>query len=221
MHTGLVMIGPNKMSKSLGNIIPLRDALKKWERGVLRLWYLHVHYRKPLNFSEESLESAEKLYNRFRAAYDLLCKLSIEAHELHYLRDDDLVLARKLLDLNNEFHTALSEDFNTPKALAVVNEIMSTIFKDIQYNPKFMLVSLALRLLKTFNYVFGLFEETAPSESDYLLNEVMRILINARRELRRQGVYALADSIREELARVGIQLLDRGLETTWVKFRKR
>ncbi|MEM1843665.1 MAG: cysteine--tRNA ligase [Desulfurococcaceae archaeon] len=218
MHVGLVMVGSDKMSKSLGNIIPLKEALKKWGPGVIRLWYLHVHYRKPINFSDESLEQIEKLYNKVITAHDLLLKLSKEARDLHYLKDSDLLLAKKLVEAINEFHNALGEDFNTPRALAVVSDILSLTFKELQYNPKYMLVSLALKALRAFNQVFGLFEEREiASESEALLNDVMKILLVVRKELRKQGMYALADTIRSELLKIGIQLMDRGLETTWIR----
>ena len=221
MHTGLVMVGSDKMSKSLGNIIPLKEALKKWDPGVLRLWYLQVHYRKPLGFSEESLEQAMKLYNKVISAYDLLLKLSREAQDLHYLKDEDLSIARRIVELNGELHSALSEDFNTPQAMAVVNEVASIVFREIQYRPKHLLVSLSLKTLKTVNYVFGLFEEKEiAEENEALLNAVMNILIDVRRELRKQGLYAIADNIRSELAKVGIHLMDKGLETTWIRVKR-
>ncbi|MEM0002156.1 MAG: cysteine--tRNA ligase [Desulfurococcaceae archaeon] len=222
MHTGLLMVGADKMSKSLGNIIPLKDALKKWNPGTLRLWYLHVHYRKPLSFTEEGLEQVDKIYNRAVAAYELLHKLLPESKELHYLRSEDLKIARELLNLSAEMHRALSDDFNTPQAIAVLNELLSIVFREIQYNPKHMLTLLALRTLRTINYVFGLFEEKeVDRESELLLNGVMRVLIDVRKELRRRGIYDLADSIRSELLKLGVQLMDKGLETTWITVKKK
>jgi len=222
MHTGLLMVGTDKMSKSLGNIIPLKDALNKWNPGTLRLWYLHVHYRKPLSFTDESLEQVNKLYNRVVSAYELLRKLLPESKELFYLRDDDVRLAKELLRLNTEFHRALSDDFNTPQAIAVMNELLTIIFREIQYNPKYLLTTLATRILRSMNYVFGLFEEREIRE-DYesLLNEVMRVLVDTRKELRRRGMYDLADNMRNELLKAGIQLMDKGLETTWIITKKK
>ncbi|MEM4718174.1 MAG: cysteine--tRNA ligase [Desulfurococcaceae archaeon] len=221
MHTGLVMVGSDKMSKSLGNIIPLREALKKWNPGVLRLWYLHVHYRKPLYVSDEGIEQAEKLHNRLMTGYEVLRKLIVESREPHYLNDSDINIARTLIELNNEIHMALSNDFNTPKAIAALNEVLSIVFRDLQYNPKYMLISLALKSIKTFNYVFNAFEEKeAISETEALLNDVMKILIDVRKELRRRGFYDISDNIRNELLKIGVQLMDKGLETTWIKLKK-
>jgi cysteinyl-tRNA synthetase len=220
MHTGLVMVGADKMSKSLGNIVPIKEALKKWDPGTLRLWYLHVHYRKPLQFTEESLEQARKVKERVVSAYELLKRLQAESTDMHYLKDADLEKARRLVTLHQQLHEALSDDFNTPKALAVISELLSLIFGEIQYNPKYLLTSLAMKTLKTFNHVFGIFEEAAPSEADVLLSEVMKVLIDVRKELRARGMYELSDRIRSELAKLGIQLMDRGLETTWIFTKK-
>ena len=218
MHTGLVMVGGDKMSKSLGNIIPLREAFKKWNPEVLRLWYLHVHYRKPLYFSDESVQNAEKLLERIHSAYRLVERLHREARDLHYLDDEDLIILRHLVDLNTRFHRALSEDFNTPQALAVINELISLIYRDIQYRPKYMLTSISLKVLRSFNYVFGLLEEETGRivEQEPLVDELIKIIIDVRRELRKRGLYDLSDRIREELSKAGIQLMDRGLDTTWI-----
>lgn len=222
MHTGLIMVGSDKMSKSLGNIIPLREALKKWKPEVLRLWYLHVHYRRPLNFSDESIHNAEKLFERIHSAYRLLERVHREARDLHYLKEEDLHILRQLIDLNTRFHVALSSDFNTPEALAVISDLVSLIYREIQYNPKYMLTSMALKILRSFNLVFAAFEEESERvvAEEPLVEELIRVIIDVRKELRRRGLYDLSDRIREELSNLGIQLMDKGLETTWIIRRK-
>jgi cysteinyl-tRNA synthetase len=221
MHTGMLTVGVDKMSKSLKNIVPLRDALKKYQPGVLRLWYLHVHYRKPLNYTEESIEQAEKLYNRLVSAHDLLLKLQREMQNPHYLNNEDLKILNELKQVYVDFHRALSEDFNTPEALAAVNKLLGIVYRDIQYNPKYMLVSQALRILRTANYVFGAFEEKPVyTEAGEELEKILGLLIEVRKELRKRGMYDIADTIRSELLKHGIQLMDRGIETTWIRIKK-
>jgi len=222
MHSGLVMVGKDKMSKSLKNIIPLKDAFSKWGPMPLRIWYLSTHYRKPLYFSDESLENAAKLYERLVMASQLLGKLSREAVGLHYINDNDLKVFNQLVSLHTRFHEALSNDFNTAEAIAVVNEYLTILFRDIQYNPKHILVSTSIKLLREFNSVLGVLDREleALGEQEALLNDVMEILIGVRRELRKRGLYDLSDTIRSELSKIGIQLMDKGLETTWVRVKK-
>jgi len=222
MHSGLVMVGKDKMSKSLKNIIPLKDAFSKWGPMPLRIWYLSTHYRKPLYFSDESLENAAKLYERLVMASQLLGKLSREAVGLHYVNDNDLKVFNQLVSLHTRFHEALSNDFNTAEAIAVVNEYLTILFRDIQYNPKHILVSTSIKLLREFNSVLGVLDREleALGEQEALLNDVMEILIGVRRELRKRGLYDLSDTIRSELSKIGVQLMDKGLETTWVRVKK-
>ncbi len=220
VHTGMVMMGSEKMSKSLGNIIPLREAFRKWGGETIRLWYLMGHYRKPVVFTEESIMQAKKLYERLVSAVNLLKKLVSESTSYYRVEDDDLRIHSKLLNLHIRFHEALSNDFNTPQAIAVINEYLGIVFREIQYNPKYLLVSTAYKLLREYNIVLGVldkyFAET-PRELETLLDNVVNLIVNIRRELRERKIYDLADRIRSELGKHGIVLMDRGMETTWIR----
>ncbi len=220
MHSGMVLLAGEKMSKSLGNIIPLREAFKKWGPEPLRLWYLSGHYRKPLLFSEESMNQAVKLYERLVGAANMLKKLAREAVSLHRAGDRDLETLRKLLGTHKAFHEALSNDFNTPKALAAVNNYLSIVYGEIQYNPKYILVSTAYRLLKEYNTVLGVLDKQLakpPEELETLLDNIINIVVDVRKELRERKLYDLADRIRSELGKYGIILMDKGKETTWYR----
>ncbi|MEZ0393823.1 MAG: cysteine--tRNA ligase [Desulfurococcaceae archaeon] len=222
MHTGMVTVGKDKMSKSLGNIVPLREALSKWRPGTLRLWYLATHYRKPLDFSEESIQQADVLRERVERAADLLARLEREARDLHYLKDEDLEVLGKLLAIRRKFHDEMSNDVNTPGALAALNELLALTFREIQYNPKYMLVTTARKLLAEFDQVFGVIPEgpAIVPEAGPAYDRLVDLLVSVRRELRARGLYELADRIRGELAKEGIILLDKGLETTWLRAKK-
>lgn len=220
VHTGMLLMGSEKMSKSLGNIIPLREAFKKWEPEVIRLWYLTSHYRKPQSFSEESLDSVARFYERLVSLTTLLKKLVREAIEPHKANDQDLELHRRLLGLRLEFHDALSNDFNTPKAIAVISDFASIVFSKIQYRPNYLLVHTAYNMLREFDQVLGVLDkylETSETESETFVDELIRVIVDVRRELRRRKLYDLADRIRSELGKMGIVLMDMGMETRWVK----
>ncbi|OYT40530.1 MAG: cysteine--tRNA ligase [Desulfurococcales archaeon ex4484_58] len=220
VHVGMVMVGSEKMSKSLGNIIPLREAFKKWGPEPLRLWYFMGHYRKPQVFTEDSIGQAIKLYDRLVSAFNLLKKLMKEATD-PFKADDKIVnLNNELLRLHIEFHEALSDNFNTPKALAVINKYLNLLFSKIQYNPHPLLIYRAYNLLKEYNHVLGVldkyFEETS-SEYESLVDRLINIIVDIRKELRRRKLYELADRIRSELGKEGVVLMDRGEETIWLK----
>ncbi|MCD6196254.1 MAG: cysteine--tRNA ligase [Staphylothermus sp.] len=220
VHSGMLVFKGEKMSKSLGNIIPLKEAFKKWGPEALRLWYLTGHYRKPLVFTEESIEQAKKFHERLVTVTNLLKKLSREATSMHKLSEKDLEILSRLLATRREFHKALSNDFNTPQALAAISEYTSLVFKEIQYNPKYTLVFTAYKLLREFNTVLGVLDKylaETPTELETLLDNVLKVVIDVRKELREMKLYDLADRIRSELGKLGIILMDKGKETTWVR----
>jgi cysteinyl-tRNA synthetase len=103
MHNGMLEFTDEKMSKSLGNVVTLRDAIDRWGRETLLVYFLTAHWRKPIDFSEEALEAAEARAERFR---DVFRGPSEPAPEGAWER----------------FAAALDDDFNTPEALAVMHE---------------------------------------------------------------------------------------------------
>ncbi|WFO75369.1 cysteine--tRNA ligase [Desulfurococcaceae archaeon MEX13E-LK6-19] len=219
VHVGMLTIRGDKMSKSLGNIIPLREAFKKWKPEAIRLWYLGSHYRKPQDFTEEAVEQASKFYERLVSTINLLNKLVREAESPHRLEDKELEILEKLLGTWRKFHQALSNDFNTAEALAAVHELTNIVFKDIQYNPKYTLVWKAYQLLREYNTVLGVLDkyfEKPAEELRTLVDEILEVIVEVRKELRKRKEYELADKIRSELEKRGIRLLDKGLETTWI-----
>lgn len=223
MHTGMVMVRGDKMSKSLKNIIPLREAVSKWGGRALRIWYLLHHYRKPMEFREEELEYAKELVGKINTAYEVLKRSMREAVDMHYVKDEDLKLMNELLSVRQGFHESLSNDFNTPAAMGYVNELIRIVFRDIQYRPSYTVVSLGMKIMREFDTVLGVLGEEASlisREEDEVLSGVMRILIDVRRELRKRGMYELSDHIRSELGKIGIQLMDKGMETTWIRSRR-
>jgi len=222
VHVGLLMVGSEKMSKSLGNIVSLKEAFSKWKPEALRLWYLTSHYRKPQVFSEESVEQAAKLYEKMVAAVDLIKRLIREVKDPFKADDKDLAIYRKLLETYIEFHKALSRDFNTPEALAAVNEYLHIVFGELQYKPSYIAVVTAFKLIREYDQVLGVLDKhlaEVPAELESTLDRVIEILVEVRKELRKMRLYDLADRIRAELGKEGIILMDKGLETTWVRKR--
>ena len=219
IHVGMVTIRGDKMSKSLGNIIPLREAFKKWHPEAIRLWYLSLHYRKPQDFTDEAMNQMNRFYERLVATVNLLNKLIDEAESPHRLSDEDLGILGKLYSIRQGFLEALGDDFNTAKALAMVHELTSIVFKHIQYKPKYTLVVKAYQILREFNHVLGVLDkyfEKPSRELETLVDNLIEVIVKVRKKLRQRREYSLADNIRSELEKLGIVLMDKGLETTWL-----
>ena len=215
LHTGYLTISGEKMSKSLGNIIPANEAIRKWGPRVLRLWLLSAHYRTQLDFSEEAIEQARSMLSRIEAAADTVSRLLVEAVPEPRLEGRSLELAQKVLGLEYRFHEAMSSDFNTAKALAAVMELVRLVNREIAPAEAFTAAALAARLLDEFNAVFNVLEPAATPGGE-MVEKLLDLIVRVRGELRREKRYELADMIRSELQQLGVRLYDHpGGKTTW------
>lgn len=203
LHTGMLMINKEKMSKSLGNYFTLRYMLEQYDAETLRYFFLTAHYRSLLDYSTDNLDLArsalERLYTALRG-----CEL-VELNE-----DDNYVQA---------FKDAMNDDFNTPGALAVLFELAREINKAKSENPA-EANRLASRL-KQLAGVLGLLEQDPEAflQGDTDNDEVAEIeaLIKQRNEARAAKDWATADEARNKLTAMGIVLEDGANGTTWRK----
>ena len=204
MHAGALRIDGEKMSKSLGNFFTIRDVLKEYDAEVIRFFLASVQYRSEINYSQAGLQDAQskldRLYNALKG-----CDLSIEVD----LADPELK------DFVDQFKDAMDDDFNTPKAIAVMFDLVSHINK-AEGEAKNKLAS----LLKTFADVLGCLQ-TNPE--DYFKRGVevdeayIQEMIEKRVQAKKDKDFALADQIRNDLDAQGIELQDSRQGTTWVK----
>jgi len=119
LHNNMVTVGGQKMGKSLGNFITLKDAFKKWDPMVLRLFILQSHYRSPLDFSDEALGAAKEGLDRLRRAFFPL--LVFARHSTHgEATAETMALCESF---RQSFARAMDDDFNTPMALAALFEL--------------------------------------------------------------------------------------------------
>ncbi len=216
MHTGYLTIGGEKMSKSLGNIIPLRDALKRWGPKLLRMWLLSAHYRSQLDFREDVLEQYRSMLRRLEGAASLALRISAGVPEPR-LGDDEEEVARRILRAYREFHEAMSSDFNTPRALSAIMGLVKLINTDIAEKENVTLARLAVRVLRDFNKVFGVLDDVfGRRAAASIQDDLVDLLVEVRSELRKRKLYDLADYIRERLAALGVLLSDQpGGKTIW------
>ena len=204
MHTGSLRIDSEKMSKSLGNFITVKEALGSNSPEVLRFFLISSHYRSPLNYSNESIDEArnalDRLYNSIK--------------DLNY-KNTDYIKS----EFTDRFHNAMKDDFNTPLAISILFEIAKEInsFKKKEKNEEAN--SLASELYN-LSRIIGLLEEspkkyfqTGISVSD----EDIQNLISKRNQARLNKDFDLSDKIRDELLDMGITLEDKDTGTIWRK----
>lgn len=202
MHNGFVTLG-DKMSKSTGNYVTIRDALKDYEGEVLRMFVLSSHYRSPVDYTKENLESAKaglnRLYEALRRAEEFLGEVIPDSEKGYF----------------PSFLEAMDDDFNTPEALSDLFLLASNINRAIDDKNEKVATILSTSLLFHGN-LLGLLNE---SPVEWFKRGVdaseVESLISKREEHRKRKEYIEADAIREELENRGIVLQDGPDKVVW------
>ncbi|NPA22819.1 MAG: cysteine--tRNA ligase [Crenarchaeota archaeon] len=213
IHVGLVTIHGEKMSKSLKNIIPVHEVLKRYDGEVLRLYYSMTHYRKPLDFSYEGLSDAEQLLRTLYAACDYLRELYREARDEAGPEDPRVV--EDVRKVEESFLLALADDMDTPRAVSELISLARMVTSKLIYMPEKIskdTVSHALHVLISLGNILGVLTKTTIDET---LFNIIELTIEVRQRLRRQRNFELADYIREELSRQGVIVTDTRVRTYW------
>ena len=221
MHTGFLMVNGEKMSKSLGNFITIREALKRYDPEVIRLFVLQRHYRSPLDYTEEGMEHAknnlERLYNTLENI-----RVAMERAEISFRWEEPEFEAYEAIrEARKKFYEAMDDDFNTPEALKTVFEVSNAVNRYLTQveTPKESILRKAREFFKTVSDVFGLFEDYFREQKAGEEEELIKLLIDVRAQLRKERNFALADRIRDELRKLGIQLEDTPQGTLWKRVR--
>ncbi len=217
MHNNMITINGQKMGKSLGNFITLRqffsgnhDALQQaYSPMTIRFFILQAHYRSTLDFSNEALLAAEKGLRRLLQALDTLDKI-----------DPAQQSSVSIGELKEQCHQAMCDDFNSPVAIAHLFDAVRII--NAAYDKKETLSAVDLQQLKdvfkTFVVdVFGLTSETTATsaKSEEALKGVIKLLLDIRQQAKQQKDYATSDKIRNELAALNIAVKDSKDGATW------
>jgi len=213
MHNGFVNINNEKMSKSLGNGVNVRQMLQRANKYTVRYLMLATHYRSPLNFSDETIRQASNSVERLTNCRDnVKHRLSTVAKGSLGLAADE-ALRTKLEGYRADFHARMQDDFSTPDAITawfgVVSEANSYLQREAVGESDLLFV---LDLIGEMNGVLGLLGDTEEAE---LLDEEVDALIAERTSARKNRDFARADEIRDLLAERGIVLEDTPQGIRW------
>lgn len=211
IHNGFVNINKEKMSKSLNNFFTIRDILKICHPEALRLLFLMTHYRQPLEYSEDKLKEASSALHRIYIFLDEVSHLTGSKKGKN--------MEQEICDMKGhfikEFEEAMNDDFNTPKAVAAIFEIVRMGNTIIAGKPD---TDSAEYLKEVSSYIFDIVskvlgiinhsaDEWYKSNLKIPVSEV-ETLIAKRAEARKNKDFALADSVRAELAEKGVEIID-------------
>lgn len=208
MHNGYINIDNEKMSKSLGNFVLVHDIIKRHNPQVLRFFMLSVHYRNPINYSEELLESTKAAFERLTTSYQNLKHRKESSTELTNNNQEWLV---KIAALQDEFIKAMDDDFNTAKAISVLFDLskLANYYLLEKNTSKEVIDSFTAQFDELFN-VLGLTLETTE-----MLDEEIDALIEKRIQARKDRNFQLSDQIRDQLKEMNIILEDTPQGTRW------
>jgi cysteinyl-tRNA synthetase len=206
VHSGMVTINSQKMSKSLGNIVMIEQALKTWGMNPLRLYCLSVHYAKPLDYTDDLLKESVQ---RWRQIETCRAELQFAAGS------GDAGSVRKLCDESiKAFEASMDDDMNTSLALTEFLKLVSQLNQHAAADRLTKdMADVALPTVHKFMDVLGLKPVTASKQE----KEDIEKLVNERNRLRAEKKFKEADEIRKKLLERSVELLDHKSRTVWVK----
>ena len=210
LHNAFLNIDNRKMSKSLGNFFTVREISEKYDLQVLRFFMLNAHYRSPLNFSAEIMESAKNSLERILTAADRLKELADKA-EGTGLNGREKELLEQMKEYRNKFEAAMDDDLNTADAIAAVFELVKFANTECgEENSKEYLQTVREEIVSLCD-ILGLKAE----RREEVLDEEIEALIEKRQEARKARNFKLADEIRDQLLAQGIILEDTREGVKW------
>ena len=216
VHNGLANLGSQKMSKSLGNTLTIHDLAQRHAPDALRLYLLGAHYRHPLDFAEGRIDDAERALERFAVLFETADRLAGRGASAPGA-DGGLLAA--LAELRARVETALDDDFNTPRALAALFEMASTLHAyreaaDRGERPAGPFL-IGVSELVALGGVLGLFEKPRDAAPPPEVLARIEALVRARDQARAGRDFAAADRLRAELEALGATTEDTPQGTRW------
>ncbi|HEV2065749.1 MAG TPA: cysteine--tRNA ligase, partial [Thermomicrobiales bacterium] len=210
LHNGMLQLNGEKMSKSLGNVVPLREIVESRRSAAFRLQVLQTHYRAPLNFTYQGLDAAETGLARLRAAIEPADGIDQDPGDgsLDSLTDT-------AADAEARFHRAMRDDFDSPIAVAAMFDLARAINRAKPRHAEAPHVATAQQTLGNLATILGFDLARSTEKPEREAAPLIELLIDVRQQLRSSRQFALADLIRDRLLEQGITLEDTAKGTIW------
>lgn len=218
LHNGFVNFSGEKMAKSLGNVVSIREARQQYSGMAVRLYLLSTHYRSPIDFDLEKLAAAQKGWERLQNAQEALEQVlgktteELPAPPQEELSERGQKLIKGAQEAQARFEEAMDDDFNTALAVGVLfdltREINSFLREPVASQEEKAVLVRARKIFQTISDVLGLVSATEVGDEEKLVDSLIQIIIEIRQKARQDKDYARADEIRDRLAQLGIVLED-------------
>ena len=210
MHNAFLNIDNRKMSKSLGNFFTVREISEKYDLQVLRFFMLNAHYRSPLNFSAELMESSKNALERIQTAVDNL-KFLAEHASMQEMTPEEAAKAEETAKYEKAFDDSMDDDFNTADAIAAIFDLVKFANTTADEKSSKAYAETLREKIQGLCDIMGLITE----KKEELLDEDIEKLIEERQAARKAKNFARADEIRAELLEKGIVLEDTREGVKW------
>lgn len=208
IHHGLLTINGQKMAKSLGNFVTIKNFIEKYQNAdLLKMFFLSAHYSHPIDYTEEKMEEAKKAYERFIILFQKIDR-KFGSRDIAKLPTGSI---GNIKLFKEAFYKAMDDDFNTPQALASIFDLVNIANKNMDDSG---FIAAAGNTLKELLDIFGI-SLKIESKAIAITDEEIEAKILEREEARRNKDYKLADKIRKALELLGVILEDEAGTTHW------
>lgn len=216
MHVRHLQLGDEKMSKSTGNFLTVREALEQYNAAALRLFLLSTHYRKPLMFKDTAIQQSQRQLDRFR---QVLSRLQAIKEGKVKLSQAEKQILGSIKETKQSFESALLDDFNTGRAINHLIRFVNLVhsFLETQNNITTETVQELLAFFESVGSVlFGdLYTREIQLKADPVVSKLVELLLQEREQYRHQQQYQQADRIRTILSELGFEITDTKSGTQW------
>ncbi|MGF3553829.1 MAG: cysteine--tRNA ligase [Thermoplasmatota archaeon] len=246
VHVGLLTVNGEKMSKSLGNIVNIKDLLNFWDPEVIRFFFAQTHYRSPPDFNEKALINAKKALDRIHRLKEKLENISvgIEIKKINEkdLNENDKKFLKNINDFVDKFEQSMNDDFNTPLALSTIFDFVNKSNKYFEENPnpnKF-LCAFALSKLMQLGQILTLFQPSLVEKKEIIdkeiyeklvsivkkydekvksknIEDLLEKILDLREKARVKKDFKTSDNIRKDLQELGFEIQDTIHGPVWRK----
>jgi len=211
LHTGFLTINGRKMAKSLGNFITIQDFLKKHPPEALRFFVFLTHYRSPIDYTEKAIMQAETGLERIKEFIIKISNIKYQKSKIHRPNHPKPTKNQKLIEsARKKFNEYIDDDFNTPRALAVIFDLIKQVNPILDKNKLFPAEAKEiLNFLKEANGIFGIL----PKIEKQKIPEKIQELVKLREKYRKEKNWQKADEIRQKIKNLGYLTEDTAEET--------
>ena len=214
LHNGFINVDNQKMSKSKGNFFLLRDIVDSFSYNVVRFFLLSSHYRSPVNFSDELLQSSQNGLERIKTTVRNL-QHQIDTSESHDLSRNEYRWLDELVNFRESFEKSMDDDFNTADAISAIFDLVKFANINLKSSSKEFARTLKNEITELGNLLGLIFEEIQTQSDD----AEIEILVEERQAARAARDWARADAVRDKLHNMGVVLEDTPTGPRW-SFRK-